>query len=511
MSHMESVKSPTQRALLTLAWIGVVVTAAFLRFDDLADRPMHADEATGARIMAKRMEGQGGEFNPKHYHGPLLADLTMPVCLLRGESTWSELSKSSLRFVTASAGLLVIMVPLLWRRSLGDVPALVAAALLATSPLLVYFSRMFIHESLLVLFGMLLLGLVLAFPRWGLPGLVLGLMFAAKESFAISVLAWGAAIGLLLLQECKSISKEVIVTWVKENGKGLVVSAAAAAITALVCYTHGFTHLKGAVDSVKTYFVYETVGGHDKPWYYYLHLLALPDKSAGVWWYGTPVVLLALLAYAISWTSKVERSQRRWIHLLAYSVVFHLIIYSLFGYKTPWLACLPWAIVCWLAGFAFCSIAGRARWVQALLILFLGATLWTQWKQTRIACGRLHSDARSPYAYVPTRPDVEKMEEWLGKLRAMEGGETLDRVAVIGSGYWPLPWYLRSFEQVGYWPEAPDHLESFPLVLMMPEQDYLLGDRLDETHVPLPRGLRDGVPLQMYLSRSVWDQWMKSP
>ncbi len=504
-------KSPTQLALLTLAWIGVMVTAAFLRFDDLAERPMHADEATGARIMAKRMEGQGGEFNPKHYHGPLLADLTMPVCLVSGESTWSDLNKWTLRFVTASAGLLVVLVPLMWRRRLGDTAALAAATLLATSPLLVYFSRMYIHESLLVLCGMLLMGLVLAFPRWGLPGLVLGLMFAAKESFAISVLAWGGAIGLLLLQEFRSLNKELIADWVKQHGKGLLISGGVAGFTALICYTHGFTHLKGAVDAVKTYFVYETVSGHDKPWNYYLKLLAWPEKSGGVWWYGSPVVLLALFTYVLSWTGKVDRTQRRWIHLLAYSVVFHLIIYSFFGYKTPWLACLPWALTCWLAGLAFVNLSKRAHWMKALLVLFLGATLWTQWKQTGLACGRMHSDARTPYAYVPTRPDVERMEEWFGKLRAMEGGEALDRVAVVGSGYWPLPWYLRSFEQVGYWPKAPEDLESYPLILMMPDQEAVIGDRLEDSHVPLPRGLRDEVPIQMYLGQDVWDLWYNSP
>ena len=370
---------------------------------------------------------------------------------------------------------------------------------------------MYIHESLLVLCGMLLMGLVLAFPRWGLPGLALGLMFAAKESFAISVLAWGGAIGLLLLQEFKSLSKDAIVDWIKEDGKGLVVSRAGAGFTALICYTHGFTHLKGAVDAVKTYFVYETVSGHDKAWYYYLKLLAWPEKAAGVWWYGTPVALLALFTYAISWTDKVERNQRRWIHLLAYSVVFHLIIYSMFGYKTPWLACFPWALTCWLAGLAFVNYGRQAPWTRAVLSVCLAVTIANQTKQTRYACDRLHSDARNPYAYVPSRPDLEKLEEWLGKLRAMEGGHVLDRVAVVGSGYWPLPWYLRDFRHVGYWPEAPKDLEDNALILMMPDQDALIGDRLDETHVPLPRGLRDGVPLQMYLSQKVWDLWMKSP
>ena len=512
MRQMELLKkSPTQRALLTLAWIGVIVTAAFLRFDDLAERPMHADEATGARIMAKRMEEQGGEFNPKHYHGPLLADLTMPVCLVRGESTWVELTKGSLRFVTAVAGLLLVLVPLLWRRRFGDVSALAAATLIATSPLLVYFSRMFIHESLLVLCGAILLGLVLAFPRWGLPGLALGLMFAAKESFAISVLAWCAAIGLLLLQEFKSLSKQVIVDWLRKYGKGLIISAGLAAFTALICYTHGFTHLKGATDAMKTYFVYETVSGHDKPWSYYFKLLALPEKAAGVWWYGTPVLLLALYAYAMSWTSQVDRRQRHWIHFLAYSVVFHLIIYSIFAYKTPWLACFPWALTCWLAGLAFVNIGQRARWVQAVLVLFLAATLWSQAKQTRHACDRLHSDARNPYAYVPSRSSLETMETWLGKLRAMDGGDPLHSAAVVGRDYWPLPWYVRSFDQVGYWASAPEGLKRFPVVIVTFEQADAVEAQLKDTHAVFSYGLRDGVPIQMYLANDVWNQWIRSP
>jgi len=499
------------RAFLIVAWIGVVVTAAFLRFDGVDERSMHADEATGARIMAKRMEGQGGEFNPVHYHGPLLADLTMPVCRLRGESKWSELSKLSLRVVTATAGLLVVLVPLLWRRRMGDPAALAAGALLAVSPLLVYFSRMFIHESLLVLSGMALLGAVVRWPRWGLPGVLLGLMFAAKESFVISVLAWGGAVVLLLLEQRRLLSRQVCLEWAGRHGRDLTLSAAAALLTALICYTHGFTHWRGAIDAVRTFFIYAPVEGHDKPWDYYLRLLVVPQKSAGVWWYGTPVVVLALVAYAMSWGSRQGREQRLWIRFLAYGVVGHLLIYSIFSYKTPWLASLPWALTCWLGAMAFVNFSARPRWVQVILATLLAATLWSQWKQTRIACVRLHSDARNPFAYVPSRSDLEKMEEWLDKLRAMKGGPPLDRVAVVGSDYWPLPWYLRSFKHVGYWPQAPADLESYPLILLMTAEENLLGDRLKDSHVTFPKGLRDGVPIYMHLSRGVWDQWYNTP
>jgi hypothetical protein len=64
---------------------------------------MHADEATGARIAARRMEGDGGTFDPRHYHGPLLADLAIPLCRLRGEAGWKTMTKTTLRMVPAIA------------------------------------------------------------------------------------------------------------------------------------------------------------------------------------------------------------------------------------------------------------------------------------------------------------------------------------------------------------------------------------------------------------------------
>jgi predicted membrane-bound mannosyltransferase len=126
-----------QRAVIIVLWISVIVSGAFLRFGDLAKRPFHADEATGARITAKHMEPGGGRFDPKHYHGPLLADLAIPLCKLRGETCWREMSKATLRTLPAIAGALLVVLPLLWRRRFGDAPMLLAAALLATSPLLV--------------------------------------------------------------------------------------------------------------------------------------------------------------------------------------------------------------------------------------------------------------------------------------------------------------------------------------------------------------------------------------
>ncbi len=141
------------RAWVIAAWCLVLGLAAWLRFEDLGSRPFHADEATGARITAARMSGEGGRFDPKHYHGPVLGDVAVVVCRVRGEEGWRTMTKETLRVVPAVAGVLVVVLPVFWRRKVGDVPVVVAGALLAVSPLMVYYSRVFIHEMLLVLAG----------------------------------------------------------------------------------------------------------------------------------------------------------------------------------------------------------------------------------------------------------------------------------------------------------------------------------------------------------------------
>jgi len=499
------------RTIVIVCWICVIVMAIFLRFDALGDRPFHADEATGARITARRMETGGSQFDPKHYHGPLLADLAIPLCKLRGETGWRDMTKTTLRILPAIAGSLLVLLPLCWRRRCGDVPMLAAAAFVATSPLLVYYSRMFIHESLLVLCGMATLIALTGKWRWGIPGILIGLMFAAKESFAISMIAWSGAAVLIAWENRKSLDRAALAVAWREHRIPVMVSGFAAAVTAFGFYTDGFRHPQGAIDAVRTFFVYETVEGHDKGFGYYFQLLAMPQKSGGAWWFGTPLLVLALTAFATTFRRGEDAPKcRSTIRFIAYAAAGHFLIYSLIAYKTPWLACLPWAHVCLLAGFAVARFSSQRMPVKAILVAITFTCLFTQFRQARYATGRLASDDRNPYAYVPTRRDVEAMEEWLEKLRDRSPAGTVDEMAVIGSDYWPLPWYLRAFEKTGYWKEPPPDLERFPLVCVMPESSDAVVARIGGTHVSLPRGLRAGVPVQLFVRNDIWRNWMET-
>ena len=495
-----------KHAFIIICWFVVIGTGAFLRFDELGKRPFHADEATGARITANRLESGDYRFDPMHYHGPILSSLAIPLCQWKGEDSWRELTKHTLRLLPAIAGCLLLLVPLLWRKYSGDAPMLLAAALLATSPLLVYYSRMYIHESLLVLFGMLALVTLLRFPRYGIPGLMIGLMFATKESFAISMIAWSGAGVVIAWENRKKIDRAFCRSIWKAYRITIFVSLLVAAVSSGFCYTDGFRQPHGAIDAVRTFFVYQTVDGHDKSFGYYLQLLALPMKSGGLWWFGTPVVLLALIAYANSFLRDAKSPSV--IRFTAYAAAGHFAIYSIIAYKTPWLACLPWAHVCLLAGFGVVGFSRYRLPVKAGLALIVGACLVSQFIQTRRATGRFASDERNPFTYVPTRNEIETLEPWLGKLQLAAPIISKEPVAVIGSDYWPLPWYLRSFRQIGYWPTPPADLESRAIVFAMPETSDAVAARLEKTHVVVPRGLRAGVPVQLFVRNDVWKLWM---
>lgn len=499
--------------IIIAAWLGVFAVAAYLRLDELGSRPVHCDEATGARLLAKRMETGASQFDPTHFHGPLQSALAEPLCRWRGQTTWPELSMGTLRLPAALAGILTVMLPLGWRRRWGDAPMLLAAALLATSPLLAYYSRMFIHETLLGCCGLLALMALLSRPRYGLPGLFIGLMFAAKESFVISLIAWGCAGVALAVWHHRSCNRaDWLAGWRRYRWPALY-SGLALLLTAGWCYGDGFRQPLGLVAAVKTFFIYQTGEGHDQPFLHYLTLLLVPHKAAGLWWYGTPVAVLAVVAVVRSLLpGQLTRPQQLTVQFIALGAAAHFVGYGLIAYKTPWLMVLPWVQVCLLAGFSVVNpgALGR-RWpVPGLAVLLVIFTLYSQTRQTRFAIGRLASDERNPFAYVPTRRNIEAVEGWLHQVAAVAPGGSVEPIAVIGTGYWPLPWYLRSFKTIGYWPQPPPDLARMPVVFAVPEVAPAVSAELSATHTPLPRGLRANVSVILYLRNDLWEAWQNT-
>jgi uncharacterized protein (TIGR03663 family) len=195
---------------LRLFWLVIIVVAlgAFaLRAPRLRMRPMHTDEAVHAYNFRGLLESGIYKYDPEEYHGPTLNYFTLIPAWLSHAGKYTEITESTLRIVPVVFGAALILLMVLIVDGLGPA-AVVAAVLTALSPAMVFYSRYYIQEMLLVCFtfGMIACGYRYARSRrlpWAiLAGVFAGLMHATKETCIIAFASIGLGLVLTLLAEC---------------------------------------------------------------------------------------------------------------------------------------------------------------------------------------------------------------------------------------------------------------------------------------------------------------------
>lgn len=489
----------------------ILCTAAYLRLHSLDERPLHFDEATGARIVGYNLD-QKRAFDPKHFHGPLLSTLAVPVARTAGQSDWLTLTITPLRSVTAAAGFLTVAICLLFpaRWSL----TLTAAALVATSPLLVYYSRMYIHEPLFVFCGILTLLTLAKFCEshqwiWALAcGLCIGLMAATRETALLALFSWVTAGFLVALQASpKTPWKKYLITafdTVKALRWKIIASMGCCLMVIYLFYSHFGQNHTGFIDFFRTYFVYETTPGHEKAWNYYLNLLIIPQQAMGVIWTEASILILAVAGYFLAPQGRPRLACR----FVMTSGLLLFLIFSLISYKTPWLICLAWLQICIAGGFGLAALShfmpGKSMVLATILV---GTVLIWNTVQAHRAALKWPSDNRNPYTYVPTSPDVVRMSNWLQKLSQQHPEISEKPAVVLGSGYWPLPWYLKDTFETGYYPDihqVPD-LNQTSLLFTTGE----IPSIAKQSHQWLPRGLRHEVTLWLGIRNDIWQEYQQ--
>ena len=76
---------------------------------------------------------------------------------------------------------------------------------------------------------------------------------------------------------------------------------------------------------------------------------------------------------------------------------------------------------------------------------------------------------------------------------------------------WPLPWYLRGFESVGYWQEAGEagRLLDVPVIISDQDQAGKLRPLLEDKFQSEYYGLRPGVVLVLHIREDLWQKYLK--
>jgi uncharacterized protein (TIGR03663 family) len=349
---------------------------------------------------------------------------------------------------------------------------------MAFSPPAVYYSRYFIQETLLVAFTLCAFICCqqwyrLGQRRWAIAaGVCLGLMQATKASAPVFLLA--AVLALYFVRPTTTARLRV--------GHALTYAISAGVIVAALFYSSFGTHPQGLIDAVRVYGPSATraVGesGHEKSVWYYLQLFGW-NREGGLVWQQIGFSSLAIIGGVIAWS----RGDRFLRGVVIYTGIITVIL-SLTPYKTPWHAVhlVPGLSV--LAGGALTALPHV--WPA---IAIAGTAFFFQIGQTRLAVFLRPADARNPYAYVHSSSDVLKFRGVVADAMARSPDGI---VLVIGQEYWPLPWYLRSFPQVGYWSNPPEACDG-SVVIVSQEHVDAVRSRLRGTYRERFIGLRPGL------------------
>jgi len=513
----------------------IFLLAMALRLPRLAQRPMHTDEAVQALKFGSLLEEGDYRYDFHEYHGPTLNYLTLFPAWLSFSFQLTDIDEFTLRLVPVIFGLLLLLLLLLLKDVLGWPALLLAALFTAISPTMVYYSRYYIMEILLVCFtfGAIVAGLHLLQThrlKWAiLTGLFLGLMHATKETW---IIALGAIAGALLFRLWQQRTQTgswwtPLTAFPKKQGLWLI---GVALLVSALFYSSFLTHPAGIADAFRCYLTYFQRAGqnsiHEHPWYYYLKLLLFYRVADGpVWSEGFLLLLAGIGALAVFTKKETASLNRAFIQFLVVFTGLMILIYSLIPYKTPWCLLGFWHGVILLAGVGAALLIRRVQKfygrIVVLLLLLVGSghLFW----QAYLANFQYAASPKNPYVYAHTSLDIFKIVD---RLQAITGSVAAGKnlyIEVIcpGDDYWPLPWYFRNYPNVGWWHSVDLETPPAPVIIISPAVEADLIHKLYFTPPPGERNLylrlfddyvelRPGVELRGYIVKDLWEEFQES-
>ena len=299
--------------------------------------------------------------------------------------------------------------------------------------------------------------------------------------------------------------------------------AIVAVVVSMAIFSGGFHHWDDVKESVTTYQSYVKrsggAGGHEKPWNYYLGLMFWTKQSSV--WTEAMIGGLAVLGMLTAFFGDFGRETHRRAFLIFLSVyaLAALTAYSIIPYKTPWtILSVQWALTL-LAGIGARSFyrAFRAKTYRLVAGTALTVGLYHLCGQTMLALydpiAAQHqldrANLNSPYVYSHTSENTMKLLGWLKQLEALEPKTFAAQVINQDSG-WPLPWYLRKLNNVGYQITVPDNVTAPILVVdqtLLPAVQAKLGGKPYEADL---FSLRPGVNVTLLVEKGLWDRLLAS-
>lgn len=512
-----------------------VIFAATLRLPKLTQRPMHTDEAVHALKFGELLEEGKYHYDPNEYHGPTLNYFTLIPAWLACFSKLTDVTEVTLRIVPVFFGVMIILFLLLLKDGLNWQALIFSALLTAISPAMVFYSRYYIQEMLLVCFtfGAIVSGYRYSQNQkliWSIfTGLFVGLMNATKETW---IIAFGAMIiaGLLVFISSGKNFKLLFRKIKSRLIRHLTIFCVTTFLVSILFYSSFFTNPVGIMDSMRTYTTYFQKAGqnpwHIHPWFYYFKLLIFYRISEGPIWSECLILLLAAIGMIMTFMRKTWHSINwQLARFLTFYSIIMLLIYALIPYKTPWnmLGFLHGLILMAGIGMAILIQMKTKIILKTTVILLLIGGIFHLTGLSYLSNYRYKDDPANPYVYAHTSADIFRMVQRIKDVAkaSPEGNDIFIEVICPGDDYWPLPWYLRGFHQVGWWNQVDCDVPAAPLIIASPSVETDLIHKLYAVPPPgqkrlyLPLfddyvELRPQVELRGYVVKELWDHFQQN-
>ena len=535
----------------------------------LNTRTMHGDEAVNT-IKFQKLHFPKGEkagsfvYDPEEYHGPSLYYLTIPFAKLLGYDNFKGTEESLYRGVPLFFGLLMIPLSFLLRNEIGLLGCSVIALFTVVSPGLTYYSRYYIHETLLASFTFAAIVFGFKWYRsrgkmkhiWAVcTGVSLAMMHATKETCIISFAAiFGAIICIKMMQRFTCETDETIQDAANKNRVNMLnvgLFLGGGILTWLLFFSSFFTNMKGLSDSFMTYLHYFQKAdaadhGHTQPFWFYHEKLWGSTYGKMVW--SEKAILIGamagfLLAFLPRCLPKAYRTFGRFVAI--YSLLISLA-YCTISYKTTWtmlsflhsyiLLCGVGAVSTLhitrqlLAKINKSSIGYQYQLVRGacylLITIVIGVVTYDLYRTSaRTISKRLENHPKNPYALGQPRGDVKKLakraDELAGLLPAYK--QLLVYTHLAPTRYsqlpWPLPWYLRKHQV--YYQHIPFGQKD------LPEPDMYITDhgyaktisaKASKNYITEKYGIypflekdkdKHGL-VKVYIRMALWEAYLKS-
>ncbi len=214
---------PSREQMWTaVAFLGIVLVGAVLRFWGLGDKPLHHDESLHAyfslQLMHNNMENWLACINaPANVcyrydpltHGPFqfhIIALVYKISQLLGVYDHG-VNTVTVRIAAATLGSVIVGLPYLLRDYIGKIGAWLACFLLAISPSMVYYSRFAREDIYMACFTLLLVVAIARYMRtrsalWLITAaLAFTLSYATKEATFLTIAVFGSFFGALVIWE----------------------------------------------------------------------------------------------------------------------------------------------------------------------------------------------------------------------------------------------------------------------------------------------------------------------